>query len=261
GDGAIGALEFAAIRVIVGALMLALLLRLRERGATRPRDMPDARAVLAAGCLALYLLAFSIAYLTLPAGLGALILFGGVQMTMFAGAWAMGEALTARQLSGAALAFAGLVYLLWPQGRGAPDALGAALMAAAALGWGVYSLIGRGSRDPLKESARNFLFAVIPVGAALLALGARGADPGIPLRGALLGVASGALTSGLGYALWFRVLPQLKASTAAVAQLTVPLIAMVGGMIFLAEPLTLRFIFSSIAVLGGVALAIVPAKA
>ncbi|MEL6914028.1 MAG: DMT family transporter [Pseudomonadota bacterium] len=260
GEGAIGALEFATIRVLAGALVLVVLVRLRDRGTERPRRAPDAAQLAAAGALALYLLGFSLAYLSLPAGLGALILFGGVQVTMFAGAVLGGEAVPRARWIGAGLAFGGLIYLFWPGGAEAPDPLGAVLMGLAALGWGVYSLLGRASRDPLGDTARNFLFAIVPVGAALLVAGAvTGAATGggtVPLRGALLGVASGAVTSGLGYALWFRVLPALTPSVAAVAQLTVPLLAMAGGMVFLAEPLTTRFAVASIIVLGGVAYAV-----
>ncbi|MEO1796081.1 MAG: DMT family transporter [Pseudomonadota bacterium] len=256
GEGAIGALEFATIRVLAGALMLVVLVRMRDRGKERVRQVPTARQLQAAGALALYLLGFSLAYLSLPAGLGALILFGGVQVTMFAGAVLGGEAVPRQRWIGAVLAFGGLCYLLWPSGAGAPDLAGALLMTFAALGWGVYSLIGRGSADPLGDTGRNFLFAIVPVGAAMLIAGALEPGAPVPLRGALLGIASGAITSGLGYALWFRVLPALLPSVAAVAQLTVPLIAMAGGMLFLAEPLTTRFVIASIIVLGGVAFAV-----
>ncbi|MEO0486978.1 MAG: DMT family transporter [Pseudomonadota bacterium] len=256
GDDATGALEFAVIRVLAGALTLALLVRVRDRHIDRPRRAPTGAELTAAGALALYLLGFSLAYLSLPAGLGALILFGGVQVTMFVGAVLGGERVPAARWLGAGLAFLGLTYLLWPSGSGAPDVFGALLMLSAALGWGAYSLLGRGSQDPLGDTARNFMIATVPVGAAMLVAGALGQGAEVPLRGWLLGIASGALTSGLGYALWFRVLPQLLPSVAAVAQLTVPLIAMAGGMVFLAEPLTLRFAVASAIVLGGVALAV-----
>ncbi|MCH2075783.1 MAG: DMT family transporter [Rhodobacteraceae bacterium] len=261
GNGAIGALEFATIRVIAGAVALIILVRLRDRHLDRERRLPTRAELSAAGALTLYLLGFSFAYLTLPAGLGALILFGGVQITMFAGAVLGGENVPRARWIGATLAFGGLVYLLWPSGTEAPDLLGALLMGAAAVGWGIYSLLGRGSKDPLSDTSRNFLYATVPVGLVLMAVGAGGgAAPDVPLRGALLGIASGAITSGLGYALWFRVLPTLAPSTAAVAQLTVPLIAMAGGMIFLAEPLTTRFIIASAIVLGGVAYAVLSPK-
>ena len=260
GDGATGALEFATIRVIAGAVTLIILVRLRNRHLERERRLPTRAELSAAGALTLYLLGFSFAYLTLPAGLGALILFGGVQITMFAGAVLGGENVPRARWIGATLAFGGLVYLLWPSGAEAPDLLGALLMGAAAVGWGIYSLLGRGSKDPLSDTARNFLYATLPVGFALMVMGAGGAAPGVPFRGAVLGIASGAITSGLGYALWFRVLPTLAPSTAAVAQLTVPLIAMAGGMVFLAEPLTTRFIIASAIVLGGVGYAVLAPK-
>ncbi|MEM1237480.1 MAG: DMT family transporter [Pseudomonadota bacterium] len=264
GDGAIGALEFAMIRVLAGALVLAVLVKLRDRsrGTEAARRVPSGTELRAAGALALYLLGFSLAYLSLPAGLGALILFGGVQITMFVGAVLGGEQVPPARWAGSILAMGGLVYLLWPSGAGAPDPLGSVLMGAAALGWGVYSLIGRGSRDPLADTARNFLFAVVPVGVAMFVAAIVTEGGGlVPLRGILLGVLSGAVTSGLGYALWYAVLPKLSPSVAAVGQLTVPLIAMAGGMVFLAEPLTMRFVIASVIVLGGVALAVLVRRA
>jgi len=254
GDGAIGALEFAMVRVLAGALVLALIVRWRD--GRKERRAPTARDVSASGALALYLLGFSLAYLSLPAGLGALVLFGGVQVTMFAGAVLSGERVPPARWAGALIAFGGLIYLLWPEGAAAPDLTGSLLMLAAALGWGAYSLMGRGAQDPLGDTARNFLFAIFPVGTAMFVVAAGGGGADVPLRGAPLGIASGAVTSGLGYALWFVVLPQIKPSVAAVAQLTVPILAMAGGMLFLAEPLTARFVRASAIVLGGVALAI-----
>ncbi len=253
GDDAIGALPFAVIRVLAGAAVLYLLVHLRG---TAPVMLPIKRRLAGAGSLALYLLGFSLAYLNLPAGLGALILFGGVQVTMFAGAVVHGEAVPAGRWAGAGLAFAGLIYLLWPSGAAAPDLLGSAFMLLAAVGWGLYSLMGRGSLDSLAETSAHFQWAVVPVGAAMLIEGAMGAGADVPLRGALLAILSGAVTSGLGYALWYKVLPRLQPSVAAVGQLTVPLIAMAGGMLFLAEPLTVRFVIASVIVLGGVVLAV-----
>lgn len=236
---------FAALRLASGALCLWLLVRLRGG------QVPWVGGIMAPAALALYMLGFSFAYVTLPAGLGALILFGGVQITMFVGALAGGEVVSRQRWAGAGLAFAGLVWLLWPQGGAdRPDLAGAALMAAAALGWGIYSLAGRGAVDPLAMTARNFLFA-LPAAVIALALAGGGMTP----RGAMLAVISGAVTSGMGYALWYAVLPRLTASAAAVAQLTVPVIAMAGAMLLLSEPLTLRFVIAALLVLGGVALA------
>ena len=189
----------------------------------------------------------------MPAGVGALILFGGVQITMFAGALILREVVPPRRWAGAALAFGGLVWLLWPAGGVAPDPLGAILMAAAAFGWGVYSLLGRGATDPLRATAGNFVFAA-PLGLGLLAV----LPDGVTLSGAGLAVISGAVTSGCGYALWYAVLPQLGSSRAAVAQLCVPVIAALAGLMLLGEVISLRFIMASALVLGGVLLAALP---
>jgi drug/metabolite transporter (DMT)-like permease len=149
------------------------------------------------------------------------------------------------------LAFAGLAYLLWPSGD-APNVIGAAVMAIAAVGWGIYSLLGRGVQDPLAETAANFVLAT-PL--CVLAFAVAGATLVTP-TGVVLAVVSGALTSGLGYALWYAVIPALGASRAAVSQLTVPIIAAAGGAVFLSEGLTLRFVIASVLVLGGVLLSL-----
>lgn len=244
-EGGIGPAAFAAIRLGAGAAVLAMLVL--ARGGRVPLLAPG-RAV-GAGSLALYMLGFSFAYLTLDAGLGALILFGGVQVTMFAGAVLSREAIPPRRWAGAAVAFGGLAWLLWPEGAGAPDALGAALMAAAALGWGVYSLVGRGAADPLAATAANFA-AALPAALAALALAAD--FGGATALGVAAAVTSGAVTSGLGYALWYAILPRLGASRAAVAQLTVPVIAVAGGAAVLGEVPTVRMLLAGAVVLGGV---------
>jgi len=166
------------------------------------------------------------------------------------------EAVPARRWAGAVLAFGGLVWLLWPAGGVAPDPLGVALMGAAAFGWGIYSLLGRGATDPLRATAGNFVYAA-PLGLGLLALLPDGATP----TGAGLAVISGAVTSGCGYALWYAVLPQLGSSRAAVAQLCVPVIAALAGLVLLGEVISLRFVMASALVLGGVLLAALPPQA
>lgn len=238
-----GPAAFAALRLASGAAVLGLLVALSSGVA---RLVPDRAALLGIAALALYMLGFSFAYVTLPSGTGALILFGGVQLTMFAGAALAREALPPVRLAGAAVAFGGLVWLMAP-GASRPDPAGAALMAAAAVGWGLFSLIGRRGGAPMETMAVSFLWCT-PLGLAAWAL----ALDGIDAPGVALAVASGAVTSGLGYALWYRVLPELAASRAAVAQLTVPVIAALGGALFLAEPLTARFALASLLVLGGV---------
>ncbi len=249
--GGIGPADFACLRLGSGAVALALLVW--ARGRTLP--LASRRRRLGVPALAVYMLGFSFAYLTLNAGIGALILFGTVQITMFAGALAAGERVAPRRWLGAGLAFAGLAFLLWPVGAGAPQLIGAALMALAGAGWGLYSLAGRGAVDPQAETAANFLLAV-PVALAVWMLRP---DPAPPeLSGVALAVFSGVVTSGLGYALWYAVLPRIAASAAAVAQLTVPLIASAGGFALLGEVPGLRFAGSAVLVLGGVGLSLLP---
>ncbi|MGR3292118.1 MAG: DMT family transporter, partial [Paracoccaceae bacterium] len=211
----------------------------------------DPKRLWCAATLALYILAFSFAYVTLDAGVGALILFGGVQITMFVGALIGRDSIPVFRWIGAGVAFAGLIVLLWPTAGISPNLYGAMLMAVAAIGWGVYSLLGRGSHKPIGETAVNFALAV-PAAVLVFVL----IPDGITAKGAVLAIVSGALTSGAGYALWYSILPKMAASTAAVAQLTVPVIAVAGGLMFLGEPLTLRFVAAALLVLGGVALSL-----
>lgn len=253
GGGLVGPVDFAFWRVLSGAGVLAALVLWRHLRSGGP-IWPGARGRLvgAAGLLA-YLLGFSLAYVALGAGAGALILFGTVQITMFAGALWAREPLPPARWLGAALAFGGLVILLAPGASSAPEPLAVLSMVGAGVGWGLYSLSGRHQTDALGATAANFL-AVVPVlGVALLF----GPPAPVPLApgGLALAIVSGAVTSGLGYALWYRILPALGAGRAAVAQLTVPLIAAAGGLALLGEPLGLRFVLAAAAVLGGVALA------
>jgi drug/metabolite transporter (DMT)-like permease len=247
------ALTFGAIRLAAGALMLALLVALQRRGfAIGGRG----RAV-GVATLLLYVFGFSLAYRALDAGLGALVLFGVVQITMFAGAVVARDAVPFTRWAGAALAFGGLVWLLWPGGALAQPLLPVLAMALAGVGWGLYSLAGRAAADPLQATAMNFVLAV-PFGLTLVLLQG---DPGpLSLSGVALAVTSGALTSGLGYALWYAILPRLGASRAAVAQLTVPVLAMTGGLVLLAEPVSLRIVLASLLVLGGVLLSALPLR-
>ena len=260
GSGLIDPVGFAVIRLLAGAGMLAALVLFRRvagGGALWPGAPGRVAGTLS---LILYLFGFSLAYDRLDAGTGALILFGMVQVTMFAGALIARERVPARRWIGAGLAFLGLAYLLAP-GSGANESLiHAGLMASAGVGWGLYSLSARGATDPLGATAWNFLLA-IPV--AVLVVAALPVNPETgPAEGAgvALAILSGAMTSGLGYALWYRILPPLGAARAGVAQLTVPVIALLGGMVFLGEALTLRFTLSAVLVLGGVALAVRPPR-
>lgn len=258
GQGLIDPFDFAVIRLLAGAGMLGALVVLRTLG-TGAMLWPGRRGR-AAGSLSLilYLFGFSLAYDALDAGAGALILFGMVQITMFAGALVLREPVPGRRWLGSAFAFLGLVYLLAP-GSGTGENLShAALMAAAGVGWGLYSLSARGSNDPLGSTAWNFILALPVAFAIVAALPARPDAGAATADGIVLAVISGAVTSGLGYALWYLILPALGAARGGVAQLTVPVIALAGGMAFLGEILTLRFALAALLVLGGVALAVRP---
>lgn len=242
----IDAASFTTIRLISGALVLWLITRLRH--GTRIGD-GNWRSALA---LFVYAAGFSYAYMSLPASSGALLLFGAVQATMIGyGIWT-GERLRRPQLTGLILAFAGLLGLLLP-GVTAPPLFGSLLMLGAGVAWGIYSLRGRGAGNPIAVTAGNFLRAV-PIALALSALTYKGVA--MDADGFGYAVASGALASGLGYALWYTVLPALKATRAASVQLSVPVIAALGGVLFLGEHLSLRLVLASVAILGGIALVI-----
>lgn len=236
--------SFTVIRLVSGAVMLAVLLQVKGLTPGRAGNWGSALALFA------YAGAFSYAYVSLPTGVGALLLFAAVQATMILAGLAHGERLAARQWSGLTLAFGGLVYLLMP-GLSAPPLLGAALMISAGVAWGVYSLRGRGTRDALAATGGNFL-RTVPMALGLGILGS--GEVHVDLSGAFYAVLSGALASGAGYAVWYSALRGLKATSAATVQLSVPVIAALGGVAFLGEALTLRLVLSSVAILGGVAL-------
>jgi drug/metabolite transporter (DMT)-like permease len=244
GDRSIDAASFTGLRLASGALVLWLLL-FRRTGLLRPRPNPRA-AVL----LFIYAAAFSFAYLRLDAGVGALILFGAVQLSMVVAGLLAGEPSPPLTWLGLTLSLGGLVYLVSP-GLTAPPLTAAALMALAGTAWGFYSLSGRGAGDPLKATAGNFIGAV-PL-ALLLCLPFLGALQASS-RGILLAIASGALASGLGYVIWFAALRGLSASAAASVQLSVPLLAACGGVLWLGEAFTGRLALASILILGGIAL-------
>lgn len=242
----IDAASFTTIRLISGAAMLWLLVRIRHDKRAGEGNWFSAFSMFA------YAAGFSFAYESLPAATGALILFGAVQATMIGhGIW-VGERLRRQQLFGLVLACGGLVGLLLP-GLSAPPLYGSLLMLGAGVAWGVYSLRGKGAGDPVKVTAGNFLRA-IPLAIALNLLTLNGSSP--DNAGLWYAVLSGALASGVGYAIWYAALPALKATTAATVQLSVPVIAATGGIAFLGEPVTLRIVLASVAILGGIALVI-----
>lgn len=239
---------FAAIRVASGALALWFM----ARRVGQPVALAERRRVVPALALTLYLLGFSFAYLTLDAGIGALILFGGVQVTMFGAALLAGERPPSLRWIGMAVGLGGLGLLVWPTGEAVRiDPVGVTLMAGAAFGWGVYSVRGRGSRAPVADTAASFLLAT-PLVAAGWAFSAGAPLPGA--QGMALAVVSGVVTSGMGYALWYGLLPRLETSLAALAQLTVPVIALAGGVLLLGEAVGPKTVVAAALVLGGVAL-------
>ena len=239
--------SFTGIRLLAGALVLGLIVRLRSGPRLAGGNWPSALALFA------YAAGFSYAYLSLTAATGALLLFGAVQATMIGvGLW-NGERLRAMQTVGLLGAFAGLAWLLLP-GLSAPPLAGSALMLGAGIAWGVYSLRGRGAGDATAVTAGNFLRAV-PM-AAVLSLAMAGTTA-LDRAGVVYAVASGAIASGLGYAIWYTALRGLKATSAASVQLSVPVIAALGGILFLDEAISLRLAVAAVAILGGIALVII----
>lgn len=241
-DTSVDAASFTAVRLLSGAVVLVLLLR--------RRGSPIAGSYRSALVLFCYAAAFSFAYLKLQAGTGALLQFGAVQLGMLGVGIRRGERLTPRGLLGLLLALGGLVVLLLP-GASAPPVGAALLMLLAGLSWAAYSLLGKGVPDPLATSAGNFLRAVpLALGLAVVCLPQRDWD-GLGLAYAVL---SGALTSGVGYAIWYAALRGLGALQASTVQLSVPVLAALAGAVVLDESLTLRLALTSVAVLAGVAL-------
>jgi drug/metabolite transporter (DMT)-like permease len=240
--------SYTSLRLASGALALWLIVRLTRTSS------PDRRAGSWASAAALFLYAapFSFAYVALPTGTGALILFGVVQLTMFATSIARGERPSALEWTGLFVAFAGLVWLMLP-GIATPDPSSAVLMALAGVAWGVYTLRGRGSRNPLAATADNFLRAVAMT--AVLSIATMGSAR-TTTTGALLACASGALASGIGYSIWYAALRHLTAARAGIVQLSVPVLTALAGTILLAEPMTMRLVLAGIAIVGGIALAI-----
>jgi drug/metabolite transporter (DMT)-like permease len=242
-------LSYTGIRLAAGAVTLAILLLLRRQSLRPAGSWAGAAALFG------YAILFSIAYILLGAGTGALILFASVQFGILGWAILKGDRPKALEWVGLALAFGGLVYLVSP-GLVAPHPVGTALMLGAGLCWAAYTLIGRGSTTPLADTAGNFI-RTLPVAIVLLAAGLA-LQSHSPLA-ALYAILSGALASGVGYAIWYAVLPVLTRTRAAIVQLTVPAIAALGGILFIGEAPSLRLIFAGIAIIGGVALALTAA--
>jgi drug/metabolite transporter (DMT)-like permease len=250
-ETSIDAASFTAIRVVAGAIALALIVRIRDGRQPLAGSWPSALALFA------YAAGFSYAYLGLTAGMGALLLFGAVQATMIGRGLATGERFSTWQTAGLVVAMAGLVVLLLP-GLEAPPLFNAVLMIGAGIAWGVYSLRGRGAGDPTQVTAGNFVRAVaFAVALAIIGLPWASYDG----AGVAYAIASGALTSGVGYAIWYAALKGLQATHAATVQLSVPAITAFGAVILLGESLTLRLVGASVAILGGIALVILKGPA
>jgi drug/metabolite transporter (DMT)-like permease len=251
GDDSIDPASFTTVRVLSGALTLSLFML--------PRWLKGERAgggLPSAAFLFIYIVFFSFAYVSLPAGTGALILFGAVQLTMFAAALRAAEHFATWSWVGLACAISGLVFLVAP-GVTAPDPSGAALMAIAGIAWGAYSLFGRKVVDPLAATASSFIYcAPLAIVVSLIFLDEFHAST----RGVVLGATSGAIASGCGYVIWYAALRGLSASRAATVQLSVPVIAAFGGALLLSEDVTLRLLVASAATLGGVAIVLAQRK-
>lgn len=249
GGDLIDPVSFTAFRLVSGAVALALISFVVVKAEVAPASAGNWGSGFA---LFMYAAAFSLAYLSLSTGTGALILFGAVQVTMLGAALKAGDHLSSAQWLGLAAAVGGLIYLVLP-GLAAPDPVGALLMGAAGIAWGVYSLRGRGVSAPISMTAGNFLRAaplsLIVVAAAISSLH-------LQPFGILLALTSGVVTSGMGYVLWYRALRRLTTTQASVVQLLVPVLAALGGVAFLSEQITLRLILASALILGGVALAV-----
>jgi drug/metabolite transporter (DMT)-like permease len=247
GPAAIDAASFSTIRMVAGACCLGLLTAVTRRG-----NIWTQGSWLSAVILFVYAIPFSYAYGLLTAGTGALILFGTVQVTMIGGALVEGERPRARQWVGLLVAIAGLVYLLFP-GIASPSPAGAALMAVAGVAWALYSIQGRGVGDPVAQNGGNFI-RTLPMLLIVSVLAMRLRH--VETSGAILAILSGAVTTGLGYAVWYSALRELTATRAALVQLLVPVITVTGGVLFLREPISPRVVLSAAIVIGGIALAL-----
>jgi len=248
GNSTIDAASYTTVRLVFGAILLGVIgLRTREKG-----WIGRCGTWLSAGFLFLYAITFSFAYLSLSTGAGALILFGSVQLTMITAALFSGERPHLLEWTGLFLALGGLVYLVFP-GLKAPSPLGSTLMTIAGIAWGFYTLRGRGSSDPLGDTASNFIRSV-PFVLVVSLFNMKTVH--ISANGLLLAGMSGAITSGLGYVIWYAALRGLTTTRAATVQLSVPILAAWSGIIFLAEGISFRLLWAGVLILGGIGLAV-----
>lgn len=245
-DTEIDAASFTSIRLIAGTLMLYLITKILSKPSTNKSDWISAFMLFA------YAACFSSAYVNLTVATGALLLFGAIQVTMIGYSIYTGERLAGKRLLGLILAVGGLIGMLLP-GVSAPSVGSSILMVGSGIAWGIYSLRGQGVGDPVCVTAKNFMLSIFfALTLSLLQISRVQLD----MQGVLYAMLSGAIASGLGYAVWYTILPYLKATNAATVQLSVPVIAAFGGFFILDEPLTIRFILATIFILGGIALVI-----
>ena len=239
-DNSTGPVTFSFVRVVSGATFLWIIV-----AASNYKWRPKIQ-IFQAVSLAVYILCFSIAYLNLGIGIGAIVLFGGVQFTMFGLAALTSEKITVWRIIGALISFTGLCVLFLPNEILILNANAMWIMIAAAIGWGAYSFLGKNAKNPLLETTQNLVWATPIVGIFFVFW-----HDGISFNGFILAIISGAITSGLGYIIWYSVLPSLKTSLAAILQLSVPIIAALAGVIFFSEAMTLELILAIILVIIG----------
>ena len=247
GDGLIDPVTFTTLRLTSGAIILVPIARFTPVSSSQREGSWGSGLA-----LFVYAAAFSLAYLSLDAGIGALILFGAVQATMIGVGLRAGERPHLLQWAGLFIALGGLAYLVSP-GITAPDPLGATLMLVSGIAWGVYSVRGKSVTEPVLATAANFL-RTVPLAAIASVIGFSLVH--VEETGLILAVVSGTLTSGLGYVLWYKALRGLTTTRAAILQLLVPVLAALGGVAFLAEQVSIRLAIASVLILGGVAMAV-----
>ncbi len=244
GEKEIDAASFTVIRLLSGALVLLIILKANNKS----KGLPPKGSWLASLMLFIYAITFSFAYITLDTGTGALILFGSVQITMVLLSIVSGNRLHITEWIGVLCAFLGFMYLVFP-GVTAPSVTGFSLMATAGIAWGIYTLKGQGTENPLIDTAYNFL-RTVPFVLVVALVTIKGAS--YSLEGILLAVLSGGIASGIGYTIWYAALGGLSVTQAAVVQLLVPVIAAWGGVLFVAEAITFRLLLSAMMILGGI---------
>ncbi len=273
-DQTIDPLSFSIVRIISGAVTLLILLTLSSNAKrkhekavdnasmyTKVRSQCDLTAIAA---LLVYMFGFSFAYLTLGAGLGALVLFVAVQFTMIAAHLFAGNRMSSLEWVGCLLSVAGLVYLLMPtESTSSPDITSIILMALAGIGWGIYTLAGKKSKNALQSTAANFSFgslAILVLVSLLAVITSVASQISITEQGLIYAVLSGSVASGVGYSLWYYVVKKLNTVVASIAQLSVPVIATLGGVVLLSEPVTMQFLISSTVILLGISLVLIAPK-